>query len=181
MSAICWWRYWSHLWSLKDMITSTLHLFIQEIASSQHRGVEWVCWPVPILEWQQPKEFTLVLSKDHLHPRFTLFWADESSSPPWEEANWPMSIPLGAQLDFASLGSLQVTISHYPVKGEVQYEYQSLTIAMMSMAQTSLQLALPEPPDQPDSSPWIEELWANAMLFNWPTSLYATPKPLDEL
>ena len=32
-------------------------------------------------------------------------------------------IPLGAQLDFCSLWSLQVTISHDPAAGEVHYEY----------------------------------------------------------
>ena len=69
-----------------------------------------------------------------------------------------MSIPLGAQLDFASLGSLQVTISHYPATGKVQYQYQSWTIAQISLAQTSLQLTLPKPMDQPDSSQQIEEL-----------------------
>ena len=75
-----------------------------------------------------------------------------------EQADWPMNVPLGAQLDFASLESLQVTISHYPAMGEVQCEYQSWTIALMSLTQMSLQLALPKPPDQPDSSSWIEEL-----------------------
>ena len=72
-----------------------------------------------------------------------------------------MSISLGAQLDFASLESLKVTISHYPVTGEVTCASQSWTIALMS-----LQLTLPKPLDQPDSSLWIEELWVNAMLFN---------------
>ena len=60
--------------------------------------------------------------------------------------------------------------------GEVWYQYQSQTIA-----QTSLQLTLLKPSDQPDSSPWIEEPWMNTMLFNWPTSDYTAPKPLDEL
>ena len=69
-----------------------------------------------------------------------------------------MSIPLGAQLNCASLESLQVTISHYPVTGKVQCEYQSQTIALMSLTQASLQLALPKIPDQPGSPSWIEEL-----------------------
>ena len=47
------------------------------------------------------------------------------------------------------------------------------------MAQMSLQLLRSS--DQPDSSPQTEELWANAMLFAWPTSDYTTPKLLDEL
>ena len=49
------------------------------------------------------------------------------------------------------------------------------------MAQMSLQLALPKPLDQPDRSPWIEELWANTKFFDWPISDYAAPKLLDEL
>ena len=54
-------------------------------------------------------------------------------------------------------------------------------IGQMSLAQTSLQLTLTKPSDQPDSSPWIEKLWANAMLFDQPMSNYITPKPQDEL
>ena len=70
----------------------------------------------------------------------------------------PQTYPLGAQLDFASLESLQVTISHYPVMGEVWCEYQFQTIALMSLTQTPLSRALPKTLDQPDSSPQIEEL-----------------------
>ena len=71
-------------------------------------------------EAAQPEEFALVLRSRPLAPLgFTLSWVDESLPPPQEEADWPMSIPLGTQLDFASLGSLQVTISHYPVMGKV--------------------------------------------------------------
>ena len=65
--------------------------------------------------------------------------------------------------------------------GEVQYEYQFQTIAEMSLVQMSLPLALPKPPDQNDSSPWIEELWVNTTLFNQPNSDCAAAKPLDEL
>ena len=50
---------------------------------------------------------------------FSLQWADESNSPPLGQVHWPMNVPLGSQLDFASLGSIQVTISHFPVTGEV--------------------------------------------------------------
>ena len=69
-----------------------------------------------------------------------------------------MSIPLGVQLDLATLASMQVTISHYPATGKVQYKYQSETVALISLAQTSLQLALPKPSHQPDSSPQTEQL-----------------------
>ena len=64
--------------------------------------------------------------------------------------------------------------------GEVQCECQSQTIALTSLTQTSLPLALPQPWDQPASSPWMEELLANAMLFTWPMSNYTAPKLLDE-
>ena len=83
-----------------------------------------------------------------LHPPdFFLSWADESDSPPLEQADWPMSIPPGAQLDFISLGSIQVTISHFPVMGEVHCEYQSKTVAQMSLTWY--------PYNWPDLNPWI--------------------------
>ena len=37
-------------------------------------------------------------------PGFTLLWVDESDLSPPEQADWPMRIPLGVQLVFASLG-----------------------------------------------------------------------------
>ena len=71
-----------------------------------------------------PEELALVPRRRlPLPPWFTLSWANESGSPPPKQVNWPLSIPLGAQLDFASLESLQVTISHYPVTGEVTVPY----------------------------------------------------------
>ena len=54
--------------------------------------------------------------------------------------NWAglaMGIPLRAQLDLHSLGSLQVTISHGPAAMEVCYKYQ-----FQVATQVSLQLAL---------------------------------------
>ena len=69
-----------------------------------------------------------------------------------------MRVPLGAQLDLAPLGSMQVTILHFPVMGEKHYEYQSWTVALMSLTQASLLLAEPKPLDQPDSSSWNEKL-----------------------
>ena len=101
-------------------------------------------------EIAQPEEFALVLRRRPLAPPgFIHSWVDKSSSPPPEQADWLMNISLGAQLDFASLESLQVTISHYWVMCEVQCEYQSQTFALTSLTQMSLQLALPKPPDQP--------------------------------
>ena len=62
-----------------------------------------------------------------------------------------MSIALAAQLDFDSLGSTQVTISHFPVIGEICCEYQSWTISLTSLTQVPLQLAHATLPDQLDS------------------------------
>ena len=78
--------------------------------------------------------------------------------PPLEEVDWPESMPIGVQLALTTVESLQVTISHYPTMGKVQCQYQYQTIAFTSLAQTSQQLDLPKLSDQPDSSPWIEEL-----------------------
>ena len=66
---------------------------------------------------------------------------------PPEQVDWPMNIPLEAQLDFAFLGY----ILHFPVTGKICCEYQSQTIALMSLTQVSPPLAPPKPPDQPDS------------------------------
>ena len=49
------------------------------------------------------------------------------------QAGLAMGIPLGAQLDFSSLGSLQVTISHYLAVKEVWYDYQSWVITQESL------------------------------------------------
>ena len=88
------------------------------------------------------EEHALVPRQRALEPlAFPSHGVDESDSPPPEPVDWPMSISLGAQLDFASLGSIQVTISHFPVTGEVHGEYQSQTIALMSLTQAPLQLA----------------------------------------
>ena len=62
-------------------------------------------------------------------------------------------IPLGVQLDLCSLGSLQITISHGPVVGEVWYEYQSQVIT-----QVLLQLPQFEPSKPSDCPPRIQEL-----------------------
>ena len=73
-------------------------------------------------EAAQSEELALVQRRRPLAPTgFILSWVDESGPPPIEEAKWPVTIPLGilwgAQLDHTSLGSLQVTVSHYLVKG----------------------------------------------------------------
>ena len=67
-----------------------------------------------------PEELTLEARQRPLPPPgFTLLCVHESDSSPPEQADWCSSVPPGAKLDFASLESLQVTISHYPVMGKV--------------------------------------------------------------
>ena len=44
-------------------------------------------------------------------PGFSLLWVDKSDSLPPGQEDWPMNVPWGVQLDFASLGSIQVTSS----------------------------------------------------------------------
>ena len=79
-----------------------------------------------------------------------------------------------AWLDLCSLGSLQVTISHYPVVRKVWCEYQSWVIT-----QASLQMPQFDPLEPSDSPPRIQELWVNTMLFLLPTSDSTAPKLLD--
>ena len=118
-----------------------------------------------------PKTKTTVI------PWVYLLWEDEDGPPPLEDADWATIIPLGFQLDLTSMGSLEWTVSHYSVTGEVQFQCQTWVIA-----QRSLQLTLPNPSDQPDSCPQIEELWANMTLsLSNPQVTAQTPKPLDEL
>ena len=75
---------------------------------------------------------------------------------------------------FSSLGSIQVTILHFPViGGEVCCEYQFQTIALMSLTQAPHNPAQLKPLDPHDS-----EFWANVMLFTYSMSDYTTPKPL---
>ena len=85
-------------------------------------------------------------------PGFTDLLADEANQHPLEEVDSPVNIPLVAQLDLNSLGSLQVIVSHNPMTGEVQYQYQSRVISWMS-----LQLAPSKPLDQPDSLSQIKD------------------------
>ena len=99
-------------------------------------------------EATQPEGLTLVPRQRLLPPpAFSLLWADESDPPPLVQAGWPMHIPQGAQLDFASLGSIQVTLSHFPAMGEVHCEYESQTVSLTWATPQSAQL---EPLDQPD-------------------------------
>ena len=74
---------------------------------------------------------------------FSFQWADESDSSLPEQADRPMNLPWVAQLDFASLGSIQVTISHFPVMGKVHCQYQLQTVALMSLTWVPLHLSQP--------------------------------------
>ena len=71
--------------------------------------------------------------EDHQHPLSLLFCGRMSLTHPLQSRWTDPLVPLGVQLDFASLQSLQDTISHYPVTGEVQCEYQSWTMALLSL------------------------------------------------
>ena len=106
-------------------------------------------------------------------PGFTLLWANESDPPPLEDSEWPMTIPLGSPLDLTCLGSMEWMVSCYTAMGEMHLQCQTWVIAQMILQQT-----LPKSSDQPDPSPWIEELWANVTHFTWPTSDYAPPRLL---
>ena len=55
-------------------------------------------------EATQSQEFTLVpIQRPMPTPSFTLSWTDKSRPPPLGDADWPMSTPLGFQLDLTSL------------------------------------------------------------------------------
>ena len=99
---------------------------------------------------------------------------------PMPRAQPPISVtassePLGTQLDFASFGSIQVTISHFPVMGKVCCEYQSQTVVLTSLTQASLPLTQPKSPDQPVSE---EEFWVKATHFTQLTSDYTASRLL---
>ena len=119
------------------------------------------------------EELALVQRRRPLAPcRFTLPWTDKSRPP----LNWWVNVPLGTQLDLTSMGSLHVAVYHYPVTGEVPYQYQFWVVAQMSLQLTPSKLS-----DWLDSPLQIKKLWANAILLNWPMSDFTTPKPLNEL
>ena len=94
-------------------------------------------------------------------PGFTRSWVDKSDTSPLEDTDSLVSIPLGAWLDISSLGSMHVIISHNPMMGEVQYQYQSRVISWMS-----LQMAPSKSSDQPNSNCQLEEPLANRPLLN---------------
>ena len=76
--------------------------------------------PIPLEpdEAVQPEELTLVAkTKAPTTPWVYPFVADMPGTPPLEDADQPMSIPLGSQQDLTSLGSLEWTVSHYPAMG----------------------------------------------------------------
>ena len=93
--------------------------------------------------------------------KLTFIWGQYPARPPGSAcllatqtcASLGWGIPLGAQLDLCSLGSLQVSISHGPVARKVHYEHQSQVIM-----QVSLQLALFKPSEPSNSPPRIQEL-----------------------
>ena len=118
------------------------------------------------------RNWPLCHGEDHQHPWVHHFVGGWVWPTPSRRCQLAHEHTLGVQLDFTSLGSLQLTISHQIVMG-VCDQCQTQVVA--------IQLALPEPLDQPDFSPQTEVLWANKKLFNQPMSDYTTPKSLDEL
>ena len=108
--------------------------------------------------------------EDHWHPMAFPFYG-QMSLPHLHQSRQtcPWAYPLGAQLDQASLESLQVTISHFRALGKVQCEYQSWTVALTSLTQVST-IGPTQTPHQPNSSPWIKWLWTCVMIFTWPMS-----------
>ena len=87
----------------------------------------------------QPKESAMVpRRRTPASPDFNFSWADRSKPPPLEDTDQPMSIPQGSQLDLTPLVSLEWTLSHYPVTGEVQFQYQTLVVAQTFLKLTCL-------------------------------------------
>ena len=76
---------------------------------------------------------------------------DSPEIPPLEDAYEHGAMPMGTLLDLTALESLQVTISHTPVTGEVHYHLKAQSITRMSMSGTSSQEHL-------EPYPKIEEL-----------------------
>ena len=93
-----------------------------------------------------PEEYCTLEQEEaaHLEGGLNLVWGRYSARPlgfahsqvNQTHVGLARGIPLGAQLDLHSLGSLQVTISHGPAAGEVHYEYHSQVITQASLQHT---------------------------------------------
>ena len=84
--------------------------------------------------------------------RFSPLGSDNPAIPPLEDMYRHGTKAMGTLLDLTALVSLQVTISHTPVTGEVHYHLQAQSITRRSLSGTSCQEHL-------ELSPKIEELW----------------------
>ena len=98
----------------------------------------------PTPEPKEEEQTTLLVLKEpcapepeeavHLAWELDLVWGRFPSVPPgfphscvnWTQTGLARGIPLGTQLDLHSLGSLQMTISHYPAVRHIWCEYQIL-------------------------------------------------------
>ena len=84
-------------------------------------------------------------------PRFAPLGMDDPEIPLLEDAYRPVAMPMGTLLDLTTLESLQMTISHILVTGQVHFHLQAQSIIRMSLPGASSQ-------EQLESSPKIEEL-----------------------
>ena len=79
-----------------------------------------------------PEELALVPRKWPLPPPgFSPLGSDDPEIPPLEDAYGPGAMLMGTLLDLTALESLQVTISHIPVTGEVHYHLQAQSITFL--------------------------------------------------
>ena len=65
--------------------------------------------------------------------------SDDPEIPPLEDTYGHGAMPMGTLLDLTALESLQVTITHIPVTGEVHYHLQAQSVTRMSLPGTSSQ------------------------------------------
>ena len=103
-----------------------------------------------------PEDLALLLRWWPPPPRFSPLGSNDPATPPLEDVYGHGAMPMGTVLDLTALESLQVTISHTPVMGEVHYHLQDHSISMRSLSDTFSQEHL-------EPSPKIEEHWAIIM------------------
>ena len=69
-------------------------------------------------------------------PRFSPLGLDDTEILPLEDVYTSVAMPMVILLDLTALESLQVTISHIPVIGEIYYHLQAWSVTRMSLAGT---------------------------------------------
>ena len=93
--------------NLPALLHLTIHLGLNSKGLCPLRNWPW-CW-----------------EGGHHHPRFSPLGLDDTEMPPLEDVYRPRAMPMGTLLDPTALESLQMTISHIPVMGEVHYHLQA--------------------------------------------------------